>query len=236
MAAETSQSLERGLRLLRLLADARSALTVTELAHALQTHRPVVYRLITALAEQGMVHRDADGGWRLGLGVLHLAQQIHPLLREAAAGPLRRLAEDVGATAHLTIADGGEALAVAVIEPTWTAYHVAYRVGSRHRLDRGAAGLAILALDTAASAGSVGSGGTGGRTGASHASDSGPGYVATSGELQPGAHGVAAPVLGVADLRASAGVITLGEFADLALDQVGERVLRAANEIRAALT
>ncbi|MBA3293891.1 MAG: helix-turn-helix domain-containing protein [Geodermatophilaceae bacterium] len=211
MGAETSQSLERGLRLLRLLADAPSPMTVTALADALQTHRPVVYRLITALARQGMVHRDADGRWRLGLGVLHLAQRLHPLLRDAAAGPLRRLAEDVGATAHLTIADGEEALAVAVIEPSWTDYHVAYRVGSRHPLDRGAAGLAILALGAATE----------------------PGYQATSGELQPGAHGIAAPVTGVSDLRASVGVITLGE---LAVDEVGERVIRAADEIRAALS
>jgi len=211
VGAETSQSLERGLRLLRLLADAPSPMTVTALADALQTHRPVVYRLITALARQGMVHRDADGRWRLGLGVLHLAQRLHPLLRDAAAGPLRRLAEDVGATAHLTIADGEEALAVAVIEPSWTDYHVAYRVGSRHPLDRGAAGLAILALGAATE----------------------PGYQATSGELQPGAHGIAAPVTGVSDLRASVGVITLGE---LAVDEVGERVIRAADEIRAALS
>jgi len=211
VAAETSQSLERGLRLLRLLADAPAPMTVTALADALQTHRPVVYRLITALARQGMVHRDADGRWRLGLGVLHLAQRLHPLLRDAAAGPLRRLAEDVGATAHLTIADGEEALAVAVIEPSWTDYHVAYRVGSRHPLDRGAAGLAILALGAATA----------------------PGYQATSGELQPGAHGIAAPVTGVSDLRASVGVITLGE---LAVDEVGERVIRAADEIRAALS
>jgi len=211
VGAETSQSLERGLRLLRLLADAPSPMTVTALADALQTHRPVVYRLITALARQGMVHRDADGRWRLGLGVLHLAQRLHPLLRDAAAGPLRRLAEDVGATAHLTIADGEEALAVAVIEPSWTDYHVAYRVGSRHPLERGAAGLAILALGAATE----------------------PGYQATSGELQPGAHGIAAPVTGVSDLRASVGVITLGE---LAVDEVGERVIRAADEIRAALS
>lgn len=210
MAAETSQSLERGLRLLRLLADASTPLTVTSLADALQTNRPVVYRLITALARQGMVHRDADGRWRLGLGVLHLAQRIHPLLREAAAAPLRRLAEDVGATAHLTITDGGEALAVAVVEPSWTDYHVAYRVGSRHPLDRGAAGRAILSLESPAP----------------------PGYVATSGELQPGAHGIAAPVTGVSDLRASVGVITLGEL-DTA--EVGRRVVRAAEEIRAAL-
>ncbi|MDQ4037803.1 MAG: helix-turn-helix domain-containing protein [Actinomycetota bacterium] len=210
MAAESSQSLERGLRLLRLLADASTPMTVTALADALQTHRPVVYRLITALSRQGMVHRDADGRWRLGLGVLHLAQRIQPQLRDAAAGPLRRLAEDVGATAHLTISDGGEALAVAVIEPSWTNYHVAYRVGSRHPLDRGAAGLAILALDA----------------------PSGPGYATTSGELQPGAHGIAAPVTGVNDLRASVGVITLGE---LAVDEVGVRVVRAAEEIRNAL-
>lgn len=212
MAAETSQSLERGLRLLRLLADASAPMTVTALAKELQTHRPIVYRLITALARQGMVQHDSDGRWRLGLGVLHLAQRIHPLLRDAAAGPLRRLAEDVGATAHLTITDGGEALAVAVVEPSWTDYHVAYRVGSRHPLDRGAAGLAILALDS---------------------TSGGPGYLATSGELQPGAHGIAAPVTGVSDLRASVGVITLG-ILDVA--EVGERVVRAAEEIRAALT
>ena len=211
MAAESSQSLERGLRLLRLLADAAAPMTVTALAEALQTHRPVVYRLITALARQGMVHRDAEGRWRLGLGVLHLAQRIQPQLRDAAAGPLRRLAEDVGATAHLTISDGGEALAVAVIEPSWTDYHVAYRVGSRHPLDRGAAGLAILALDA----------------------PSQPGYVTTSGELQPGAHGIAAPVTGVSDLRASVGVITLGE---LDTNEVGVRVVQAAEEIRAALS
>ncbi len=186
-------------------------MTVTALAEALQTHRPVVYRLITALAHQGMVQRDSEGRWRLGLGVLHLAQRIHPLLREAAGGPLRRLAEDVGATAHLTIADAGEALAVAVVEPTWTNYHVAYRVGSRHPLDRGAAGLAILALDA----------------------PSEPGYVTTSGELQPGAHGIAAPVTGLSFLRASVGVVSLG---DLSVDEVGERVVLAAEDIRAALS
>jgi len=186
-------------------------MSVTALAAALGTSRPAVYRLIATLSRQGMVHRDADARWRLGLGVLHLAQRIHPLLRDAATAPLRRLAEDVGATAHLTIADVGEALAIAVIEPSWTDYHVAYRVGSRHPLDRGAAGLAILALD----------------------SPTERGYVTTSGQLQPGAHGIAAPVLGVSDLRASVGVITLGE---LAVDEVGARVVRAADELRAALT
>ena len=59
---------------------------------------------------------------------------------------LRRLAEQVGCTAHLTVAEGDEALALAVIEPSWTDFHVSYRVGARHPLNRGAAGKAILLL------------------------------------------------------------------------------------------
>ena len=76
--------------------------------------------------------------------MLRLGRQVHPLVREAALPALRSLAEDIGATAHLTLVDGTEALAVAVVEPTWTDYHVAYRAGFRHPLDRGAAGRAIL--------------------------------------------------------------------------------------------
>ena len=67
------------------------------------------------------------------------------MLRDLAVPVLRALAESVGCTAHLTVADGEEALALAVVEPSWTDFHVAYRVGSRHPLNRGAAGKAILA-------------------------------------------------------------------------------------------
>ena len=100
----------------------------------------------------------------------------HPAVRIGAAAAARggpahpaRPGRQVGATAHLTVVDGGEALAIAVVEPSWTSYHVAYRIGTRHALDRGAAGRAILAARA------------------------GPdGFVATDGELQSGAHGIAA--------------------------------------------
>jgi DNA-binding IclR family transcriptional regulator len=202
MAAEISQTLDRGLRLLSLLAEAGDGLTVTEAASALDVNRTVVYRLAATLELHGLLRRSPDGRLSLGFGVLTLAGAVHPLLRRAALPVLRELAEDVGATAHLTVADGGEALAVAVVEPSWTAYHVAYRVGSRHALDRGAAGRAILA----------------GRAGESS-------YVATEGELQAGAHGVAAPVRGVNGVAASVGVVALGEF-DAA--RIGPLVVRAA--------
>ena len=144
MTAETSQTLDRGLRVLKLLADTDHGLTVTELASKLGVNRTVVYRLLATLEQHALVRRDIGGRARVGLGVLRLAHQVHPLLREAAMPVLRSLAEEIGATAHLTLVDGNEALAVAVVEPSWTDYHVAYRTGFRHPLDRGAAGRAIL--------------------------------------------------------------------------------------------
>lgn len=187
VGGETSQTLDRGLRLLRLVADRGSAgVTVTELSRALGIGRPVVYRLVATLADHSLVRRSPDARVRLGPGVLHFAAALHPALREAATPILRRLADAAGATAHFTIADGGEALALCVVEPTWTDFHVGYRIGTRHPLERGAAGRAILA----------------GRSG-------GASVVLTRGELQEGATGLAAPVVGVAVLEGSVGVVTV---------------------------
>ncbi|MGN9843537.1 IclR family transcriptional regulator [Nonomuraea sp. H19] len=208
MAAESAQTLERGLRLLRLLADGKDGRTPTELSVELSLSRPVVYRLLTTLMNEGFVRRDAEGRVHLGFGVLVLAQAVQPLLRAAAVPTLRRLAEEVGATAHLTVAEGDDGLAVAVVEPSWTYMHVAYREGARHPLAKGAAGQAILAL----------------REGRHD-------YFVTEGQLQEGARGVAAPVTGLPWLEASVGVVTFGPLEE----STGPRVVEAAAELSAAL-
>ncbi|MDR3082662.1 MAG: helix-turn-helix domain-containing protein [Streptomyces sp.] len=212
MAAETSQTLDRGLKVLKLLADTDHGLTVTELAGRLGVNRTVVYRLLATLEQHCLVRRDLGGRARVGLGVLRLGRQMHPLIREAALPVLRALAEDLGATAHLTLVDGAEALAVAVVEPTWTDYHVAYRAGFRHPLDRGAAGRAILAARRYPAAE--------------------PGYLLTHGELETGATGAAAPLLGVTGVEGSVGVVMLS---DSIPDKVGPRVMDAAREVAEAL-
>ncbi|WP_033325916.1 IclR family transcriptional regulator [Streptomyces yerevanensis] len=214
MTAETSQTLDRGLRVLKLLADTDHGLTVTELSTKLGVNRTVVYRLLATLEQHALVRRDLGGRARVGLGVLRLGRQVHPLVREAALPALRSLAEDIGATAHLTLVDGTEALAVAVVEPTWTDYHVAYRAGFRHPLERGAAGKAILAA----------------RAAAGTLAD--PGYTLTHGELEAGASGAAAPLLGVTGVEGSVGVVML---ADSVPERVGARVVDAAKEVAEAL-
>ena len=212
MTAETSQTLDRGLRVLKLLADTDHGLTVTELSNKLGVNRTVVYRLLATLEQHALVRRDLGGRARVGLGVLRLGRQVHPLVREAALPALRSLAEDIGATAHLTLVDGAEALAVAVVEPTWTDYHVAYRTGFRHALDRGAAGRAILAVRQ------------------NELPD--PGSTLTQGELEAGACGAAAPLLGLTGIEGSVGVVMLS---DAVPERVGPRVVDAAREVADAL-
>lgn len=211
MATEISQTLDRGLHVLRILAGTPGGLTVTQLAAALEVNRTVVYRLVATLEQHALVRRDSAGHLHVGLGVLHLASAVQPVLRDQAVPVLRRLAEEVGCTAHLTVADGDEALALAVVEPSWTDFHVAYRVGARHAITAGAAGKAILL----------------GRE-RSRAT-----WVMTVGELQTGARGLAAPVRGVDGLEASVGIVTLGALAEA---EVGPKVAAAAAEVAARLS
>lgn len=212
MAAETSQTLDRGLQVLHVLASTSGGLTITELADRLGVNRTVVYRLVATLESRTLVRRDLKSRLHIGLGVLHLASGVQPVLRDQALPVLRQLAEDTGCTAHLTVADGDEALALGVVEPSWTDYHVAYRVGARHALDQGAAGRAIL---------------LGRRPGSGT-------YSVTEGELQSGARGLAAPVLGVEGMDASVGIVTIGPGIDE--EVVAPLAIAAAADIAARLS
>ena len=207
-APETAQTLDRGLQILQLLASpsGHGGMTISQLADHLGVGRAVVYRLVATLVAREFASRGPDGRVRLGIAGARLSVAVRPMLVEAARPVLRQLADEAGATAHLTIAEGNEALALLVVEPSWTDFHVAYRVGSRHPLDRGAAGRALSAP--------VGT------------------YVCTQGELQPGAHGLAAPVAGVPGLVGSVGVVMLGP---LDRERVGPRVLAAAAEVAKVL-
>ncbi|ADU47836.1 IclR family transcriptional regulator [Intrasporangium calvum] len=217
-APETSKTLDRGIRLLEVLArpDLGGGLTITELAAQLDVGRPVVYRLVTALEAHHLVARRPNGRVRLGLGVSRLAAAVRPLVRSEARPILQELADAVGATAHLTVAEADEALALVVVEPTWTDFHVAYRAGTRHPLHLGAAGRAILA----------------GRSGSSE-------LVISGGEIQPGAHGLAIPVLAAATdagepervVDASVGVVALGPIDPVTTRPRLERAARALSTV-----
>lgn len=215
MPAETSQTLDRGLTVLELLARTPEGMTITEIAHALGIGRTVVYRLVVTLESHALVRRAGDGRARLGLGILALAHQAQPLLRDIATPVLRALAEDTGATAYFGVVDGGELLSVAGAEPGSAEVHVAFRVGTRSPLERGAAGRAILAART-----------TGGRP-------LEPPWVISTGDAATGGYGVAAVVTGIPGVESVVGVVMLSEPEEA---KVGPLVARAAADITRSLT
>jgi len=214
MAAETSQTLHRGLRVLEILAETPDGMTVTELSTSLQMSRTVVYRLVVTLEQHAFLRRTAEGKCKLGLAILAMGRQVQPVVRDIAMPALRALSDSVGATAHMTIVEGNEALAAVVVEPTRSDVHVAYRMGARHPLESGAAGRAILAARTA-----------GGR-------QLDPQWIVATNDGPQGAYGLAVPLTSVPGLEASVGVVSLRELNDA---DVGPEVVRAATMITRAL-
>lgn len=181
-----SQTLARGLRALEHIAGNPLGATIQDVSVELGIHRTIAYRILSTLADFKLVTRSADGRYRAGAGLTALAQGVSGGLREIAEPVLRDLARDVEATVSLLIEEGDEAVAVVVVEPPHTSYRLTFRTGSRHPIDRGAAGIALLAGRPA----------TIGEPEAVSLAR-GRGYALTLGEVEPGAYGVAAPLRGV---------------------------------------
>jgi DNA-binding IclR family transcriptional regulator len=198
IGGETSQTLDRGLTVLSLLATHSDGLTAAELAEHLSTARAVVYRLLRTLEAHRLVGR-IDTRYVLGFGVAELASRLRPRLQTTVLPILRRLSQQTNSTALVSVADGDQALILITEEPPESTLHLAVRQGARHPLDRGADGVAILA---------------GRRATPDDAKDvhraRQKGYALSVGALQAGAVGVAAPIQTSDWATASIGIVQLG--------------------------
>ena len=143
--ASGAQTLARGLLALRAVAAAPSGLTVQEIADRLVVHRTIAYRMVSTLAEAGLVAKGDDGRYRGAAGLLELRAAGYEEIKHVALPLLVELADSLGATASLLVPENDEAVALLVVSPRGTRYHIAFSTGSRHPLDRGAAGRALTA-------------------------------------------------------------------------------------------
>lgn len=224
----TLQTLDRGLRALDFVAHSPSGVTVSQIAEHLEVHRAIAYRIVATLESHHLVARGSDSRVRLGAGVTELSRRFAPQLLEEAQPVLHDLAESTGATAFLSVAEGAECVVVAVEHQRRNRYgiQVSYREGTRHPLDRGAPGIAILATrgpaeddtDDVVEARRLG-------------------YSVTHGQLQTGAVGVSTgftlpPSLREVASEASVGVVALG---DLDVESAGRAAAAAAARLMALL-
>jgi DNA-binding IclR family transcriptional regulator len=215
-SGEISQTLDRGLTVLALLARHGDGLTVAEIAERIGAARAIVYRLLRTLEAHDLAGH-VGSRYVLGFGVAELASHLRPRLQSVVLPILKRLCQQTGSTALLSVADGDQALILLTAEPVDTAMHLALREGARHPLTVGADGVAILAGRPASTA-------------------DGPdvllarerGYAVSTGRFQEGAVGVAAPIQVSDWATTSLGVVQLG--ASVSGADVPEAVMAAAAE------
>ncbi len=138
------QTLERGLRVLELLATEGPS-TLAEVAAATGLHRSIVYRILRTLEQREFAERDENGRFSLGLAAAPLGHAVRRDLRTAALPELTQLAASTRCTAFVVVPHGGDAVTLLTVEPPHAAGEMVYRPGWRHPLTRGAPGLAILA-------------------------------------------------------------------------------------------
>lgn len=180
----TLQTLDRGVRALFVVAEKPGGLTIAEIAAELGIARAICYRLVATLQEHGLVARDALGRIHLGASLPMLSAQYWPSFLSLVTPTLQELADRTNATGFVSVAERDEAVVVLSLDPSKTSVlGIRYRVGSRHPLNQGAAGIALLA----------------GRPAAPNdlpavVAARQEGYTITRGELQTGAVGVAAPI------------------------------------------
>ena len=220
--ATHSQTLDRGLRALEVLAQQAEGMSVSELAAALGTHRASVYRLLGPLADHHLVVREEDGRFVLAAGLIELAEAVKPRLRDVSQPILQRLADDLRATTALTIRDGDEAVVALVVPPREPRMHIAYRVGMRHPLTQGSPGHVLLAAGPATSSEPD-----------KIAVARRQGYAVSRSELLPGAIGVAAAIASPGhEQEASVSAVWI-EGIDV--EPAAAAVMGAAREISSAL-
>lgn len=178
-----SQTLARGLCALQMVAASPAGLTMQEVADQVGVHRTIAYRLLATLAQFRLVTKGEDGRYRPAAGLATLGASFDHNVRQLCLPTLRGLADELGTTVSLLVAEADEQVALAVIVPTQVPYQLAFHEGSRYPLDRGAAGIALLAsmpprpgerdLVTAARQ---------------------RGWVTTHGEIEPNTYGLAVAV------------------------------------------
>jgi len=175
-----SQTLDRGIRALVMVAAAPGGMTIQEVADRLAVHRTIAHRLLGTLADHHLISRGPDNRFRAGGGLIALAGGLASTLRDTAMPIMRELAEELESTVVLLVREGEEVVGIAVAAPTKSTYHLAFRTGSRHPLGRGSAGICLLSALPPR---------PGERPEVTRARAQG--FAVSRGEVEPGAHGLA---------------------------------------------
>lgn len=146
--AGSAKNLVRALALLKVLSGNPGGMSLAEVSRVGALPKPTAHRLLSVLAEAGMVREDGSGGYGLGPECLVLGSAFLDGLdlRREARGVLEALVERTGETCHLGIRDGNRAVYVEKVESPQMV-QLRSRVGLIAPLHTTALGKVLLAYD-----------------------------------------------------------------------------------------
>ena len=110
-----SQTLDRGLRALNVIATSTVPMTIDELSSRLGLGRSVTYRIIRTLEDHRLVRRDTSGRLTGDTQLVALAGSVRNDLQSTAPQLLSDLANDLEMTAFLVVSDGHDSVNVKVL-------------------------------------------------------------------------------------------------------------------------
>ncbi|WP_246128007.1 IclR family transcriptional regulator [Amycolatopsis rhizosphaerae] len=146
--AGMSKTLHNGLQILELLTGHPQGMTLTEIADGIGVHRTVAHRLVRTLEAHHLCRRDRFKRISLGNGLVRLAEPVEQDLRTLARPILEELGDLAQATAHLVVRENERQVRMLmIVEPRQGRMHVSFRPGQIDPIDRGSAGLAMLAAE-----------------------------------------------------------------------------------------
>jgi DNA-binding IclR family transcriptional regulator len=190
---ERSGTVDKALRVLEVLHQAKAPLALAELSRALGMPKPTAHRLLASLLNAALVEQRVDGRYALGIGLVRLglgALAQDPVVR-ASQLELERAAHELGETFFLVKARGGRLVVLSKVEGTGM-LRVAPDVGAEVPLEVTASGRLYMAYAPELLAGNPGLSRV---SGASVTRARARGYDVNEAEWLPGLTVVAAPIL-----------------------------------------
>jgi IclR family acetate operon transcriptional repressor len=141
------QSLTRGLTILERLSELEGGATLTDVAQRVGLAASTTHRLLNTLEKMGYVHQSGELGlWTIGITAFTVGSAFISNRDFAiqSHGYLRRLMEQSGETANLSILDGFDVVFIGQVQCR-EIMRMIVKLGSRHPIHASGSGKAILA-------------------------------------------------------------------------------------------
>jgi DNA-binding IclR family transcriptional regulator len=141
-------ALEKGLDILRLLAGARTPMTVSNICERLERSQGEIFRMVQVLQTRGFIDKDprSDGYFLTDL-LFSMAMRLPVTqdLLEVAMPVMRNLAADIGQSCHLALHARGDMVIVARVE-SMEQLGFSVRVGHRLAITQAVSGVTLFAF------------------------------------------------------------------------------------------